>query len=817
MLKKEKYSSLINYTVEKNPLYFRPNSVMRNKKKYFINADKTSSSNHQPPIIFTVPSSKPSHHFNKNIEKEQLYENNLLLKKNINKIKKELSETKFQIVKKNIELQEKEKIITDFLKENDLDNVHKDIIDKAKESVLISLFKDRYNELKNKYDNECKQNKILKTNIKITKIKEYQIENDLLNKELSRLKLLYDQSQKKIRDLQKDLKEIDHFKQKFLEQHLIVSTYIKKNEILNKEINNLKNKNVELMHELEKNNKKREKLKISKDKLKIKKLYFFNTKKIKEDFEYKNKNNINKINELKKELNDIKLAYTRKNVDYTNLKKKCDIYVKKINNSSDNILKPFKYDNISNIENENYPKNIDKIELYKSLYDESKIKISIYENYLKANNINPKNIIINSGYNGLLNNDDNKLLSLYNKNNSSPQIIKKELQNINSKSQEISENNGKNMKEPDKNIIIETKENTNKKDSLKKEINNKINEDDNTNSNNNNDINECANNNKDNELKIIDTKSSEEIDNKFYKLFHIFLKNFESNNITIDIIENKLKTIYESLEGKQELTKDEFLSPFINLFIELMKVTQENDKKIIISFFNEYLNYLNDNTLDFFNNLIKIFQNLNDYSPFENNEDILNSLAYNLQKYQPDLGKIIGQDGADTHIITFDKFQKIVNDLNISLNDELMEFLLYKMKKETPNGNTIFDLNCNFISKILERKLPEEYYKNEIIRKEVNNKLSEFKINMIKENTDLIKVFEEKIKKYNIGEKNVELIEKNIFFQMMEKYGVTVTDEIKDFIYQVFINDEPNNNDGNVQMMDFNKLKDLFSNDFYQV
>ena len=81
MLKKEKYSSLINYTVEKNPLYFRPNSVMRNNKKYFINADKTSSSNHQPPIIFTVPSSKPSHHFNKNIEKEQLYENNLLLKK----------------------------------------------------------------------------------------------------------------------------------------------------------------------------------------------------------------------------------------------------------------------------------------------------------------------------------------------------------------------------------------------------------------------------------------------------------------------------------------------------------------------------------------------------------------------------------------------------------------------------------------------------------------------------------------------------------------------------------------------------------------
>ena len=165
-------------------------------------------------------------------------------------------------------------------------------------------------------------------------------------------------------------------------------------------------------------------------------------------------------------------------------------------------------------------------------------------------------------------------------------------------------------------------------------------------------------NNDDFEQNKIDTYNSKEDENNFYIKFHIFLKNFEANNITIDIIEKKIKSIYESLEGKQEITKDDFLSPFINLFIELMKVTQEKDKNFIKSFLNEYLDYLNENTLDFFNNLMQIFLNLNDYSSIENNEDILNSLIFHLQKYQPDLGNLLTNDHTNIHLISFDKFLK---------------------------------------------------------------------------------------------------------------------------------------------------------------
>ena len=51
---------------------------------------------------------------------------------------------------------------------------------------------------------------------------------------------------------------------------------------------------------------------------------------------------------------------------------------------------------------------------------------------------------------------------------------------------------------------------------------------------------------------------------------------------------------------------------------------------------------------------------------------------------------------------------------------------------------------------------------------------------------------------------------------MMEKFGVTVTEELKDVIYHVFINEEPICTDnGEVKMMDFSKLRNLFLTDYY--
>ena len=980
MLKKEISSSMLNNKYNLNFIHNRPNSAIRSNKYYLkVNTNNCSYTN-PPPIIFTSPNNKRPKNMGNKMEKEELYENNMQLKKSISKMQKELAQTKFQVVKRGMELQVKEKILRECLKENDIEIDHQMKLDRGRESAIITLYKEKYISLKKKYDEECRINKILKSNITNSKIKEYQIENDVLNKEISKIKALYEQSQENVEKLNKAVQELYLLKNKLIEQHKIISNFSKKNELLNKEISILKQDNYDLTTKLEVNNKKREKLLIWNDKLKIKNIQFLKNRKINENYMLKNDDNVRKIRDLKKELTEVKFAFNRKVFDYDELKKNYDVCQKKLNNSSTNILKPFNHKNVSYFERDPSLKDINKLELFKSLYNESQVKIGIYEKYLKEKNINPKDITKKYGYNGILSSDSQSLLQ-YNKmniNTSIPKIIKEDkdkgndllaLNNIknekgNDKDKIIMNNktnlttdsgiekyknirikdlnNDNEIKEDHKDINSETKKNEiklnndkknsnvikenkelkdnnftenksnineeklininndninkkginlkdenndikDKKENNDKEENEKNNDNkkENTDINNNDDISEeyndfienkksendevsdiqkeYNNTNNGNEKKknlkrnpssdelmnsrkseeVISNQfsktnsyynitsseaedknadsSNEEIENKFIPLIHIFIKNLEANNFTINLLENKLKEIHKSFEGKEELNKDEFLSPFINLFVESMKVTKENDIQIIKSFFNEYIDHIKGNTSQFFNDLIKIFKNLNDYSKVEMTEDLLNSLAYNLQKHQPDLENRIKEDDmTGSKLLTFDIFQKIVRELGISLNDQIMEYLLYKMKKDTPENNSIFDLNYDFVLNLLNRKIPDEIKKNEDIGQKLSDKLSDFKNNMLNEDTDLEQVFKDKIKRINNEDKKYEVVEKDVFFEMMEQYGVTVTDEIKDVIYHVFIIEEPFCTDnGKIQMMDFIKLKKLFLNDYY--
>ena len=922
MIRKEKSTSIRVFSGKKNvSKILRPNSAVSHKK-YSSIKDKMSHYNQAPPpIIFTMPNNKKmTSGMGNNIEREQLYENNMQLKESLNKLKRELAETKYYVVKKDIDLREKEKIIRDFLKENDLESTYESKINKAKESALLTLCKEKYNNLKNKYQKEIQENKILKANIKITKIKEYQIENDILQKELLKIKSLYGNCKKNLKKYKGIIKDLNNFKEKFLEQHSIISSYAQKCDLLNAEIRNLKEERDNLLKQLELNMKKQEVLKLSNDKLKTKNIKFLNQKKIKEEMDFKISDNEKNLIKYKKDAEEFKKAFLQKVADYDNLKKTCDSYEQKINNFNNNILKPFQYKTIKQVEQENNPKNIDKIVLYKSLYDESKMKNVIYEKYFKERNINPKDVIREYGYTGVINTDNRLLLikkgdkdqekekekdkdkdkdkdnskqsnekeekkeKMDNKDNikkeNNENIISDNINNLENKKNDSVNNNNNNIiieeeKEDEKQEIKESekKENQNEIVNANDDVKTKISEDNfsNTNTNtytkaNTNNINNINYNNNNIEGQKID--EVEENENEFLMIVHLFLKNFEANHITPDIIDKKMQEIFKSFEGKTESTKEDFLLPFYNLFIDSMKVTQEKDKQIVKNFLDSYLDYTNGNTNEFYNDLNEIFGNIVDYSSTENNKDLLDVLALNLQKYKNDLEKKLKEEDKDnTNIITFDSFRKIVNDLNLPLDDDLMEFLIYKMKSSVPENHSISDLNYKIILDLLNRKTDqnieiqenheirekhenrenpenqENYSENfenpenleedeknkdeeedekdndkDDISKKISDKLSDFKNNMIKKDTDLEKVCMDKVQKFNDNEKNddFEVIEKDDFFEIMENYGVTVNEEIKETIYTLFINENPIcTNNGAKMMMDFKKLKNLFLNDYY--
>ena len=160
---------------------YRPNSSTKNAR-FYKHTINNSLSDIYPPIMYTLPTKKKQSRIGNQIAKEQLYEENMQLKEKINKMRKEIDEFKNKLFKKELELSKKEKIIRECSKENITEFTREINIEKAKESSLLSMCKQKYNEMKEQYKKKCEENDVLKANIKLTKLKEYQIQIDILKK-----------------------------------------------------------------------------------------------------------------------------------------------------------------------------------------------------------------------------------------------------------------------------------------------------------------------------------------------------------------------------------------------------------------------------------------------------------------------------------------------------------------------------------------------------------------------------------------------------------------------------------------------------------
>ena len=264
---KTKQKSFVHNSSKKLSTY-RPNSSTKNSRIPLYNINN-SFSDLYPPITLTMPTQRKPSRIGNQITREELYEENIHLKDKINKMRRELDETKNKLFKRGLELNKKEKIIRDVSKENVTEYTHEKNLDKAKESALLTLCKNKYNDMKIKYQKKCEENEILKANIKITKLKEYEIKIDVFKKEMEKIRNLYTNCQINYDKSMKEIKEMDELKKEFFKQHSIINSLNKKIKELYNEINCIQNENFFLKNELNKYGKKEKILKNSNLKLKI--------------------------------------------------------------------------------------------------------------------------------------------------------------------------------------------------------------------------------------------------------------------------------------------------------------------------------------------------------------------------------------------------------------------------------------------------------------------------------------------------------------------------------------------------------------------
>ena len=145
-------------------------------------------------------------------------------------------------------------------------------------------------------------------------------------------------------------------------------------------------------------------------------------------------------------------------------------------------------------------------------------------------------------------------------------------------------------------------------------------------------------------------------------------------------------------------------------------------------------------------------------------------------------------------MVTFDIFRKIVQELNIILDDEAMEFLIYEMKKDVPENNSIFDLNYQIILKLLEKDEIGEIFNN-------------IKTNLTNNGTSIDKECQDYINVVEYEEFRFLIIKRDDFFKVLEKIGIRLEDKMKESIYESFkIEIEADRNE-QVYWMEYDKIR----------
>jgi hypothetical protein len=435
------------------------------------------------------------------------------------------------------------------------------------------------------------------------------------------------------------------------------------------------------------------------------------------------------------------------------------------------ILKPFDFNQIKVIENKKENNETNKLSLYKSLLNENKHKIEIYELYFKKMGIDKDQIIKSFGYDGIM----TTKMKLTQKNEEIP---------IDS----TESSNNKKLLNTDANVnpeVVSTQVRTNPSISTDNNpTSDKTIPNPNTISSSNNPKLPSIEEEKQEEGQYLD-------ESQLLSLLHVFVKNFEAQGITKEKINQKIEDICKIFENKEEATKEEFIEPFVKMFVETMKITKEKDVEVVNNFLSDFVDSLNGETLVFFNGLIEVFDNIKDYTDI--NKD--NELSFGLNKYKDQLLDALKKnDINNNHLITFDILRKIVQDLNIILEDESMEYLIYKMKKNVPENNSIFDLNYEIIEQLTEKNEIGEIFTN------IKNALTNNKTNIDNECQDYLNMVEYQDLKFLI-------IKRDDFFSVIEKLNISLNDEVKNSIYELFKIELENDKNEPEHWMEYNKIK----------
>lgn len=645
--------------------------------------------------------SQPTKNMGLNCEKEELYEETMQLKRTVNRLRKELAETKSAVVKTELNLRKKEKIIEDLSKENDVEEIKQENIKKAKESTIVALVKKKYNELKDGYKSLQEENEVLKANAKITKIKEIQIETEVLLQEMKKIKSLYLHSQEQNKTKLNQLSDYGQMREKFIEQHQIIKALQSNYEDLKKQNREFSNQVDTLRDKIIKKDETIRKQKISNQKLQAANDTYLNEKKSSEKY----KMNYNEyqiiMNDLQKKCEKLESDYKQKEIDCINQRKMISDMQKRAARPINPTIKEFNNETIKHIEVKQQNVDSSKNELLRSLLKDYKLKCSIYEKVLIDYGKNPDEVLKQYGYEGVLNSKSPNVKKNSSKNfsnsatNNKATTLKSNEENKQTTSEEymnIDETNPNNVQQPNENQSIH-----------------KLNENDTNNKKSSQTLSGQNRGKSDTETNAYQDPYEDEYA-RYVKDFNVFMyvviKNLEAKLSDKEELKQKANDIYQTFvkenSEQEQPTQEQFIEPFVDLLLESSGSSKsENDHNLVFTTLMFLMENFENDTSQFIEFLYSMFEQITDYKILENQKE--SSLKATLMRYKDKLLPLL--DNENNKFMEFIEFKEIFDTVIKDMNDEDFNFLMFKMKQKALEQKAeLIELDTKYINELIGKK-----------------------------------------------------------------------------------------------------------------
>ena len=529
--------------------------------------------------------------------------------------KADLDEARSTIVKKDIELRKKEKIIENLSKEDDVQAVREENMSKAKDSTLVTLVKRKYYELKSEYDKVVKENEVLKANVKLTKIKEIKMETDILQQEYAKMKQLYKHMQEQNKCNVNEISQLKAFQHEYFKQHQLVCALRDNYEHAREECKRSTAEIAKLKEKLSHKETLNKKLMLQTQKLQSANDRLLSEKKQKE------KNLLSQYDYQKKLAETTRLLSIYK-TEHKQTQQPQSVHVANANN--------YNYVD-SRLQDDEANSKDNKLKTYSDIIKDMEIKISIYEQYISSKGDNPCKVLRSKGYNGTINSNTNSS-NKHKCSSTNPTIS----------SQDTTEH-----------------------------------------------------------YKI----PTNEIDNAYFKdsknTFKLFKIVFEGNNVKPEQLTNSLNDICGQFDSKEATSKDEFLKPFINLFTKYSQTTHQKDIEFISACLNAHLEATGENVDNFLESMEEFNGSLLDYCAMYNEKDLLAQLKDSeLGLYKEDLLKYLNANHSEenSNYIEFIMLDHIIrHKIGFNINNEQLDYMLYKMRSSLPKGSSVLLLDTQFV------------------------------------------------------------------------------------------------------------------------